>query len=76
MFFPTRIAKWPDLEAQVKSWKTDHGHHGFFCVYKEDYFRIKKWTCWGSFLILQIYDEAQITHATQISIWQKSSIIC
>lgn len=38
-------AKWPDLEAQVKSWKTDHGHNGFFCVYKDDHFRIKKWTC-------------------------------
>jgi hypothetical protein len=31
MLFPTHIAKWPDLEAQVKNWKTDHGHN-VFCV--------------------------------------------
>lgn len=31
MLLPTHIAKWPDLEAQVKKWKTDLGHNGF-CV--------------------------------------------
>jgi len=29
MLFPTHIAKWSELEAQVKNWKTDDGHNGF-----------------------------------------------